>query len=148
MKRQRRATCVVLHAARAEVVDIKLTKCDACDLVRYCSDKCQEDHRSSLLHKQECKERADELRDEILFRKPESRDLGETARSVVYRYRLIQNNLHSRHAAAKQSVTVVIILRYKTPVRRISDTRMPFLPKSTKIGGRTHEEYHEEIRSE
>jgi hypothetical protein len=59
----------------AEVDDIKLTKCDACDLVRYCSDKCQEDHLPK--HAAICKKRAAELRDEILFRQPDSSHLGD-----------------------------------------------------------------------
>jgi len=59
----------------AEVDDIKLKECDACDLVRYCSDKCQEDHRPN--HEAICKERAAELREEILFRQPESSHLGD-----------------------------------------------------------------------
>ena len=45
----------------AEVDEIKLMECDACDLVRYCSDKCQQDH--SQQHGTVCKERAAELRD-------------------------------------------------------------------------------------
>jgi len=52
-----------------------LKNCDACDLVRYCSDKCHEDHRPN--HEAICKERAAELRDEILFRQPESSYLGD-----------------------------------------------------------------------
>ena len=59
---------------RAEVDDIKLKECDACDLVRYCSENCKEEHRSQ--HEQECKERAVELRDEILFRQPDSTHRG------------------------------------------------------------------------
>mmetsp|Transcript_2158 Transcript_2158/g.3337 ORF Transcript_2158/g.3337 Transcript_2158/m.3337 type:complete len:321 (+) Transcript_2158:31-993(+) len=58
-----------------EVDDIKLKQCAACDLVRYCSDTCQKDHR--LQHKNECKKRAAELRDEILFKQPESSHLGD-----------------------------------------------------------------------
>eukprot|EP00985_Skeletonema_marinoi_P007127 scaffold3120_cov219-Skeletonema_marinoi.AAC.10 len=55
----------------AEVDDIKLTTCDAnCKLVRYCSDACQRDHRPQ--HKEECKKRVAELRDELLFVQPES----------------------------------------------------------------------------
>eukprot|EP00577_Skeletonema_sp_RCC1716_P020069 CAMPEP_0113420138 /NCGR_PEP_ID=MMETSP0013_2-20120614/27172_1 /TAXON_ID=2843 ORGANISM="Skeletonema costatum, Strain 1716" /NCGR_SAMPLE_ID=MMETSP0013_2 /ASSEMBLY_ACC=CAM_ASM_000158 /LENGTH=316 /DNA_ID=CAMNT_0000307605 /DNA_START=18 /DNA_END=968 /DNA_ORIENTATION=- /assembly_acc=CAM_ASM_000158 len=54
----------------AEVDDIELKNCDDCDLVRYCSDKCQQDHRPN--HEAVCKERAVVLRDEILFRLPES----------------------------------------------------------------------------
>jgi len=59
----------------AEVDEIKLKKCDDCDLVRYCSDKCQEDHRPN--HEAVCKERATELREDILFRQPESSHLGD-----------------------------------------------------------------------
>eukprot|EP00986_Skeletonema_menzelii_P005251 scaffold1875_cov124-Skeletonema_menzelii.AAC.3 len=50
--------------------DIKLKKCTACHLVRYCSVKCQEDHRPQ--HKRECKKRAAELHDDIFFKQPES----------------------------------------------------------------------------
>ena len=59
----------------AEVDDIKLKKCTACYLVKYCSIKCQRNHRPQ--HKNECKKRAAELRDEILFKQTESRDLGD-----------------------------------------------------------------------
>ncbi|KAK1748068.1 Sel1-like repeat family protein [Skeletonema marinoi] len=59
----------------AEVDDIKLKNCDACDLVRYCSDSCQEDHRPN--HEAICKKRAAELRDELLFEQPESSYLGD-----------------------------------------------------------------------
>jgi len=38
----------------AEVDGIKLKKCDACDLVLYCSDNCQQDH--SQQHKATCKD--------------------------------------------------------------------------------------------
>ena len=37
----------------AGVDDIKLKDCDDCDLVKYCSVKCQKDHRPK--HKKECK---------------------------------------------------------------------------------------------
>eukprot|EP00986_Skeletonema_menzelii_P006557 scaffold2488_cov140-Skeletonema_menzelii.AAC.2 len=50
--------------------DIKLKKCTACHLVKYCSDVCQRDHEAE--HKKECKKRAAELYDEILFKQPES----------------------------------------------------------------------------
>ena len=58
-----------------EVDDVKLTECDGCDLVRYCSDNCREDHRPE--HEAKCKERVAELRDEILFKQPESSHLGD-----------------------------------------------------------------------
>ena len=56
-------------------VDIKLMDCNGCDLVKYCSDECQEDHRPN--HEEECKKRAAELRDKILFKQPESSHLGD-----------------------------------------------------------------------
>jgi len=60
----------------AEVDDIKLKECDAaCKLVRYCSDACEKDHRPQ--HEQDCKERVAELRDELLFKQPESSHLGD-----------------------------------------------------------------------
>ena len=55
--------------------DIKLKKCTACHLVKYCSVKCQKDHWSK--HKRECKKRAAELKDEILFKQPESSHYGD-----------------------------------------------------------------------
>ena len=58
------------------VDDIKLTACDAdCKLVRYCSDKCQREHRPQ--HKEECKKRVAEMRDVLLFAKPDSSHLGD-----------------------------------------------------------------------
>ena len=59
----------------AGVDDITLKDCDHCDLVRYCSDKCREDHRPK--HEEECKKRAAELREEILFKQPESYYYGD-----------------------------------------------------------------------
>ena len=58
----------------AEIDDVKLKECDGCDLVRYCSDECQHDHNSK--HKEACKKRAAELRDELLFKQPEGTHMG------------------------------------------------------------------------
>eukprot|EP00986_Skeletonema_menzelii_P011869 scaffold6240_cov101-Skeletonema_menzelii.AAC.2 len=55
--------------------DITLKKCTACHLVKYCSDECQKNHRPK--HKRECKKRVAELRDEILFKQPESSHFGD-----------------------------------------------------------------------
>jgi hypothetical protein len=55
--------------------DAKLRKCTACKSVRYCSVKCQREHRPQ--HKQACKKLAVELRDEILFKQPEESDMGD-----------------------------------------------------------------------
>ncbi len=60
---------------KSELDDINLTECDGCDLVRYCSDECKEDHRPQ--HEAKCKERAAELRDEILFKQSEGTHLGD-----------------------------------------------------------------------
>ena len=59
----------------AEVDNIKLKECTDCDLVRYCSDACQREHKSQ--HQQECKKRAAELCDEILFKQPEGTHRGD-----------------------------------------------------------------------
>ena len=48
----------------AEIDDIKLMSCDGCDLVKYCSDECREDHKSE--HEEDCKKGAAELRDALL----------------------------------------------------------------------------------
>jgi len=59
----------------AEIDELKLMECADCDLVRYCSDGCQREHK--LQHEEACKKRAAELRDELLFKQPESTDLGD-----------------------------------------------------------------------
>ncbi len=61
---------------KAEVDDVKLKDCDdGCDLVKYCSDICQGNHREQ--HEEECKKRLAELRDDDLFTMPEGSHLGE-----------------------------------------------------------------------
>mmetsp|Transcript_15594 Transcript_15594/g.22174 ORF Transcript_15594/g.22174 Transcript_15594/m.22174 type:complete len:137 (+) Transcript_15594:168-578(+) len=64
------ATCGI-----AEVDDIKLKECIHCDLVKYCSDECHQLHKSN--HEEACKKRMAELRDELLFKQPESSHLGD-----------------------------------------------------------------------
>ena len=67
-----------LHCAscgKAEIDDIKLKDCNSCDLVRYCSDECQTNHKPE--HEEACNKRAAELRDELLFKQPESTHLGD-----------------------------------------------------------------------
>ena len=49
--------------------------CDGCDLVKYCSDECQNNHE--LEHEEDCKQRASELRDELLFKQPECTNRGD-----------------------------------------------------------------------
>ena len=65
---------------RAEVDDIKLKLCSdgydgGCDLVKYCSDKCQDNHREQ--HEEECMKRLAEIRDRDLFAMPESTHEGD-----------------------------------------------------------------------
>ena len=55
--------------------DVKLKDCSACYLVKYCNDECEKDHWPK--HKKECKKRAAELHDEILFKQPESSHIGD-----------------------------------------------------------------------
>ncbi|KAK1734131.1 hypothetical protein QTG54_015134 [Skeletonema marinoi] len=52
-----------------------LKNCTACYLVKYCSVQCQKEHRKQ--HKRDCKKRAAEIRDELLFKQPESTHLGD-----------------------------------------------------------------------
>eukprot|EP00985_Skeletonema_marinoi_P014455 scaffold7325_cov80-Skeletonema_marinoi.AAC.10 len=59
----------------AEVDEVVLKDCVDCDLVRYCSVDCEQGDRSH--HKEACKKRAVELRDQLLFKQPESSHLGD-----------------------------------------------------------------------
>ena len=54
---------------------IKLKNCTACYLVRYCGIECQKQHRPK--HKRECKRRAAELKDELLFKQPKGSHFGD-----------------------------------------------------------------------
>jgi len=67
--------CCCASCGVAEAGDVKLKNCNACYLVKYCSVKCQKDHRPK--HKRACKKRAAELHDETLFKQPESSHLGD-----------------------------------------------------------------------
>ncbi len=60
-----------------EIDDVKLVpcECDGCDLVKYCGDECKRAQR--LQHEKECKKRAAELRDELLFKQPEGTHMGD-----------------------------------------------------------------------
>jgi hypothetical protein len=60
----------------AAIDDIKLKECGGgCNLVKYCSDNCQELHRDQ--HKEDCKKRKAEMRDKELFTQPNSSYMGE-----------------------------------------------------------------------
>jgi len=66
---------VCANCGIAGVDDIRLEECDACDLVKYCSDDCREEHREQ--HHEECKRRADKLHDKRLFTQPDGTHKGE-----------------------------------------------------------------------
>ncbi len=55
--------------------NITLKNCNGCFLVKYCGVECQRNHRDQ--HERDCKRRAAELKDEILFKQPESTHLGD-----------------------------------------------------------------------
>ena len=67
--------CASCGITEVDDVTLTLTECDGCDLVRYCSDECQANHKSE--HEAKCKERAAELRDVLLLKQPESTHLGD-----------------------------------------------------------------------
>ncbi len=60
---------------KAEIDDIKLKKCKDCDLVKYCSDDCQENHWEQ--HEEACRKWKAKLRDDELFEQPDESHLGE-----------------------------------------------------------------------
>ncbi|KAK1741603.1 Sel1-like repeat family protein [Skeletonema marinoi] len=68
-------TSMCASCGNAAKDDVKLKNCTACHLVKYCGVKCQREHRPQ--HKRECRKRAAELHDEILFKQPESSHLGD-----------------------------------------------------------------------
>ena len=59
----------------AGVDDITLKFCDDCDLIKYCSDECQENHREQ--HDAACKKRKAELHDKKIFEQPDGSHMGE-----------------------------------------------------------------------
>src|SRR5210317_1887074 len=60
----------------AAIDDVKMKDCDdGCDLVKYCSDDCQENNLPQ--HKAACQERLAELRNRDLFTQPDESHLGE-----------------------------------------------------------------------
>jgi tetratricopeptide (TPR) repeat protein len=59
----------------AGVDDITLQECNDCDLVKYCGDKCQKNHREQ--HEEECNKRKASLHDRKLFTQPDETHRGE-----------------------------------------------------------------------
>ena len=66
---------VCANCGIAGVDDIELEECTDCQSVRYCGDKCREEHRRK--HEEECKIRAKESHDKKLFIQPDETHLGE-----------------------------------------------------------------------
>ena len=58
----------------AALDNVKLKKC-TCELVKYCSDECRDNHREQ--HEEECKKRMAELNEQLLFTQPESSYHGD-----------------------------------------------------------------------
>eukprot|EP00984_Skeletonema_dohrnii_P002527 scaffold876_cov92-Skeletonema_dohrnii-CCMP3373.AAC.2 len=74
-KKATSSCCAACGIAEAGVDEVKLKECATCDLVRYCSDACQKNHKSQ--HEEACKKRSTESCDELLFKQPESRHDGD-----------------------------------------------------------------------
>jgi tetratricopeptide (TPR) repeat protein len=66
---------VCANCGIAGVDSIRLEECDKCDLVKYCSTNCREEHREQ--HKDVCKIRKAELHDRRLFTLPDGNHRGE-----------------------------------------------------------------------
>ena len=59
---------ICANCGKGEEGTSTLKSCTACMLVKYCNRECQIAHRPQ--HKKECKKRAAELHDELLFKQP------------------------------------------------------------------------------
>jgi len=66
---------VCASCGNTPVDDVKLKKCDGCDLVKYRNDECQNNHREQ--HEEECKKRLAEIHDRDLFEQPDESHMGE-----------------------------------------------------------------------
>ncbi len=76
LKGEERLDEVCACCGKAGVDDIKLKDCDGgCDLVKYCSDACQENHKEH--HDEECMKRLAEIRDRDLFAMPDGTHEGD-----------------------------------------------------------------------
>ena len=120
--------------------NIKSKDCSACKLVRYCGMKCQRDHRQQ--HRKECKKRAAELRDEILFKQPESTNLGDCPICCLP---LPIDHTKSTLMACCSKI-VCIGCEYANMIRELEeklDQKCPFcrhpVPKSSSMGSESFE---------
>ena len=62
-------------------------ECENINLVRYCSDECQQEHKKTE-HEEACKKREAELRDELCYSGNRRAPILGTVRSAVYLCRL------------------------------------------------------------
>lgn len=67
--------CSCGSIAKDDDDDIKLNKCTPCEIDRYCIEKCLKEHRPQ--YEEVSEQRMAEIRDEILFKQPESTHLGD-----------------------------------------------------------------------
>ena len=88
---------VCANCGIAGVDEIKLKECQGCDLVKYCSEKCREEHRQQ--HHEDCKKRADELHDKRLLHNLKA-PISENALSAFCKLPMELENLHLCHAVA------------------------------------------------
>eukprot|EP00985_Skeletonema_marinoi_P002564 scaffold1057_cov203-Skeletonema_marinoi.AAC.12 len=95
-ERQAAAAKEQQEALEAQIAQLQIgdESTDAIDLVRYCSDECQRDHKP--YHKEACKNQAAELRDELLFKQPESTHLGDCPICMIPLY---ERGFHLVHFA-------------------------------------------------
>ncbi len=81
---------VCASCGKAAVDNIKLKNCTACKIVKYCGVECQKNHRSQ--HKEACKKRAAEIRDDNCSHNPRS-VVSVNVRSAVCQSQLIRVKL-------------------------------------------------------
>ena len=108
---------------KVEGDDIQLRTCTACKSVRYCGVACQRNHRSQ--HKKACKKRAAELRDEILFKQPESSHMGDCP--ICLLPLPLDEDKYSFHACCSKQVCIgCIFANTKHRVRERLEHSCPF----------------------
>eukprot|EP00985_Skeletonema_marinoi_P020430 scaffold12160_cov75-Skeletonema_marinoi.AAC.2 len=113
----------------AEVDELKLKECTSCDLVRYCSNECQKNHKSR--HKEVCKRRAAYLllraavlRDKLLFKQPECTHLGDCPICMIP----LSLDLDKAIMHSCCSKTICKGCAYANEIREVEASLCPFCP--------------------
>ena len=119
--------------------DIKLKDCSACHLARYCSGKCQNDHQ--LQHKRACKKRAAELKDEILFKQPESNHFGDCPICCVP----LPNDPNKSSSYSCCSKFICIGCDYANKIREIREKLQHKCPFCRQALPDTQEEFNDQL---